>query len=132
MLALIHRLKSSYLRHCQPISRHAGVANRDLELGLAELLHAAIGQSDVALVDVPVAGPRNRRVTCDCHDAALEANSINREIIVASEEHLRKDVCGINADEETQVCVTSERDGLTRTARHAEKIRRHHPAGVAI
>src|SRR5947209_3261075 len=102
------------LRYGQTIRGHAGLGKYDAQPGRGNLLHAAVGESDVPITIMPRPEPSNRCVGPHFEQAMGYGTSADRQVSIAAQRSLRETVLGIQSDEITDIVVAGERYDVGR------------------
>src|SRR5205809_4654839 len=99
------------LRYCQTIGGNAGLAKDDAQPWRANLLDAAVGESDVPITIMPRPWPEpgNGGVGPHFEQAIGYGTSADRQVSIAAQGLLRKGVLGIQGDEITDIVVACKR-----------------------
>jgi len=92
-------------RNCQAVRGNTGLLERLLQFIRSQLLNAAVGKADIALIHMTRSCLISGGVCRKQQQARFDRNTANFKIVVAREKHLRMIQVSVQADEVADVIV---------------------------
>src|SRR5262245_3551147 len=101
--------QTTSLRHGQAIQIRAGNPQRGAEGGAAQGMNAAIGKTDISLVNMHLCSPTRQAIGGQLKEPAFKRRAVCN-VVIAGQQCPGKESVGIDADEVAEIRIAAEPD----------------------